>query len=94
MAISKDDVLHVAKLARLTLSDDEVDLFTDQLDQILGHAGKIRELDTSGIEPTSHALPVKNVFREDEIKPSLSKDDVLANAPEKESGYFKVPKIV
>lgn len=94
MAISKDDVLHVAKLARLTLSDDEVDLFTDQLDQILGHAGKIRELDTSGIEPTSHALPVKNVFREDEIKPSLSKDDVLANAPEKESGSFKVPKIV
>ena len=94
MAVSKKDVEHVALLARLRLSDDEAEVYTKQLSQILEHAGKISELDTSDFEPTSHPLPVKNVYREDEIRASLSKDDVLLNAPERESGAFKVPKII
>ncbi len=94
MAVSKKDVEHVALLARLRLSDDEAEVYTKQLSQILEHAGKISELDTSDFEPTSHPLPVKNVYREDEVRVSLSKDDVLLNAPERESGAFKVPKII
>lgn len=94
MAVSKKDVEHVALLARLRLSDDEVEVYTKQLSQILEHAGKISELDTSDFEPTSHPLPIKNVYREDEVRVSLSKDDVLLNAPERESGAFKVPKII
>lgn len=94
MAVSKKDVEHVALLARLRLDEEETEVYTRQLSQILEHAGKISELDTSGIEPTSHPLPVKNVYREDEVRVSLSKEDVLLNAPERESGAIKVPKII
>ena len=94
MAVSKKDVEHVAILARLRLSDDEAKVYTKQLSQILEHAGKISELDTKDIKPTSHPLPVKNVYREDEVRESLSKDDALLNAPEKEAGAYKVPKII
>lgn len=94
MAVSKKDVEHVALLARLRLSEKEVEVYTKQLSQILKHAGKVSEVDTSAVKATSHPLPVKNVYRADEVRESLSKDDVLRNAPEKESGAFKVPKIV
>lgn len=94
MAITKKDVEHVALLARLHLSEAEKEMYAAQLDQILEHAGKIAQLDTSEIEPTSHAIPVRNVYRADQLKDCLSKEEVLANAPEKEEGAFKVPKIV
>jgi len=94
LAISKKEVEHVALLARLSLSEDEKEKFAKQLSQILEHAGKIAELDTKDIKPTSHVLPVKNVFRKDEEKPSLSKEDALSNAPAKEEGMIKIPKIV
>ncbi len=94
MAISKKEVEHVALLARLSLSEDEKEKFAKQLSQILEHAGKIAEFDTKDIKPTSHVLPIKNVFRKDEEKPSLSKEDVLLNAPAKEEGMFRIPKII
>ena len=94
MTISKDDVRHVATLARLRLSVDEVDLFTGQLGQILEHAGLVAAVNVGDIEPTAHAVPLKNVWREDKTRPSLSKEDALANAPEVEDGAFKVPKII
>ncbi len=94
MAVSKKDVEHVALLARLRLSEEEVEIFTNQLSQILEHAGKISQLETLEVESTTHPLPVKNVYREDVVKESLSKDDALLNAPEIESGAFKVPKII
>lgn len=94
MAITKKDVEHVAWLARLALTDEEKDMFTRQLSQILEHAGKIAELDTSKIPPTSHVLPVKNVFREDETRPCLSREEALSNAPAKERGMLKIPKII
>ncbi|HAW60483.1 MAG TPA: Asp-tRNA(Asn)/Glu-tRNA(Gln) amidotransferase subunit GatB [Actinobacteria bacterium] len=94
MAITKKDVEHVAWLARLALTDEEKDMFTRQLSQILEHAGKIAELDTSKIPPTSHVLPMKNVFREDETRPCLSREEALSNAPAKERGMLKIPKII
>lgn len=94
MAISKDDVEHVAWLARLSLNDEEKEKFTRQLSVILDHAGKIAEADTSDVEPTSHVLPLRNVFRRDETRACLSQEEALANAPKKERGAFVVPKIL
>ncbi|MDP3014048.1 MAG: Asp-tRNA(Asn)/Glu-tRNA(Gln) amidotransferase subunit GatC [Candidatus Subteraquimicrobiales bacterium] len=94
MAISKKDVEHAALLARLALTEEEKEKFTIELSQILEHAEKISELDTKDIKPTSHALPLKNVFREDKRSPSLSQEKALSNAPAEESGMFKIPKIV
>jgi aspartyl-tRNA(Asn)/glutamyl-tRNA(Gln) amidotransferase subunit C len=94
MAISKKDVEHGAHLARLYLTEDEKEMFTRQLSQILDHAGKIAELDTSKVEPTSHVVPIKNVMREDKVKKSLSQEEALSNAPKKEDGAFVVPRIV
>jgi len=94
MSISKKEVKHVAHLARLYLSEEEKDLFTRQLSQILDHAGKIAQLNTSDVEPTSHVIPVKNVMREDKVKKPLSQKEALLNAPEKEDGGFVVPRIV
>jgi aspartyl-tRNA(Asn)/glutamyl-tRNA(Gln) amidotransferase subunit C len=91
MAISKDEVLHVARLARLELTDEEVERFTDQLSAILEAVAKVSELDLSDIEPTAHPLDVVNVWAEDEPRPSLSVDDALANAPDRHGGFFKVP---
>jgi aspartyl-tRNA(Asn)/glutamyl-tRNA(Gln) amidotransferase subunit C len=92
--LSRDDVLHVAKLARLALADDEVDLFTGQLAAVLEHAADVEALDTSGVPPTAHPLPLENVFREDVVTPSLDRDEVLAEAPAAEDGRFKVPPIL
>jgi aspartyl-tRNA(Asn)/glutamyl-tRNA(Gln) amidotransferase subunit C len=91
MAITRDEVLHVARLARLELTDDEVERFTDQLSAILEAVAKVSELDLSGVEPTAHPLDVVNVWGEDAPRPSIPVDDAFANAPAREAGFFKVP---
>ena len=91
MAISKDEVLHVARLARLDLTDDEVGRFTEQLSAILEAVAKVSELDLSDVEPTAHPLDVVNVWAPDEPRPSLPVEEALANAPGREDGFFKVP---
>ena len=90
----KIDVGYVANLARMYLTDQEKEKFQKQLEQIVGFVQKIGELDLEGIEPTSHAHLVTNVFRKDEPGPSLSRDKVLANAPAQADGQFTVPKIL
>lgn len=92
--ITREEVEHVARLARLELSEEEKERMTRQLDGILGYVAKLDELDTSQVEPTSHVLPMLNVMREDEVKPSLSPGDALANAPDCEPPYFRVPRII
>jgi len=94
MKISKQEVEHVAKLARLELSDDEQEKLTDQLSNILTYVEKLKELDTTGVEPTSHVLDINNVMREDRGAPSLSRERALANAPEQAAGHYRVPKII
>jgi aspartyl-tRNA(Asn)/glutamyl-tRNA(Gln) amidotransferase subunit C len=91
MAISRDEVLHVARLARLALTDEEVERLGAQLNAILEAVGKVSELDLEGVEPTAHPLDVVNVWAEDEPSPSLSVEDALGNAPDREGGFFKVP---
>lgn len=91
--IEKKDVEYVAWLARLDLSEEEKERYTRQLGQVLEHAEKIKSLDTKGVEPTSHAIPLRNVIRPDEVRPGLSQEEALANAPQAEGGYFVVPKI-
>jgi aspartyl-tRNA(Asn)/glutamyl-tRNA(Gln) amidotransferase subunit C len=90
----KMDIEKVARLARLELSYEEKVTFGSQLEQILTYMEQLNRLDTSGVEPTSHAIPVYNVFREDEVKPSLPQEEVLAIAPDEEEGHFKVPRII
>ncbi|TVX95452.1 Asp-tRNA(Asn)/Glu-tRNA(Gln) amidotransferase subunit GatC [Cohnella terricola] len=94
MSITIKDVEHVANLARLDLSDAEKEQFAGQLNAILKYAEKLNELDADGIEPTSHVLPLANVMREDEVKPSWPIEKVLRNAPEEEEGQFKVPAVL
>jgi aspartyl-tRNA(Asn)/glutamyl-tRNA(Gln) amidotransferase subunit C len=91
MPISRDDVLHVASLAELDLTDDELARFEQQLSAILQAVGKVSELDLEDVPPTSHPLSVVNVFREDEPRPSLPLEDVFANAPAREDDFFRVP---
>jgi aspartyl-tRNA(Asn)/glutamyl-tRNA(Gln) amidotransferase subunit C len=93
MSISKEQVDHVAKLARLTLSEEEKTQFTSQLNDILQFAEKLNELDTDQVEPTSHIYPVVNVMREDETKPSLDRGKALLNAPDQRDGLFRVPAV-
>ncbi len=92
--IDKKDVEYVAWLARLELSEEEKERFTRQLDNVLEHAQKIKSLEIGEVEPTSHVLPLKNIMRDDEIKPSLSQEEALRNAPRREGGYFVVPRII
>jgi aspartyl-tRNA(Asn)/glutamyl-tRNA(Gln) amidotransferase subunit C len=91
MAISRDDVLHVARLARLALRDDEVERLQEQLNAILEAVGKVAELDLADVPATSHPLELTNVFGADEPRPSLPLDEALANAPERERSFFRVP---
>ena len=91
MAISRDQVVHVARLARLALTDEELERFGGQLSAILEAVGKVAELDLSGVEPTSHPLDLVNVLGDDEPRPSLPQADALANAPEPDGGFFAVP---
>ncbi|HEY5649156.1 MAG TPA: Asp-tRNA(Asn)/Glu-tRNA(Gln) amidotransferase subunit GatC [Nitrospiria bacterium] len=94
MEISKQDVEHVAKLARLALSEEEKNVFTRQLSDILTYIGKLNELKTDGIEPTSHVLDLHTVLREDSVRESLKPDDFLSRAPDREGAFFRVPKII
>jgi aspartyl-tRNA(Asn)/glutamyl-tRNA(Gln) amidotransferase subunit C len=91
MAISREDVLHVAKLAELELTEEEIERFGGQLNAILEAVGKVAELDLADVPPTSHPLSIVNVFGADEPRPSLELDDVFANAPEREDDFFRVP---
>jgi aspartyl-tRNA(Asn)/glutamyl-tRNA(Gln) amidotransferase subunit C len=94
MAITREELLHVAKLARLELTDDEVERLTGELSAILDAVSKVSELDLSDVPPTSHPLAVVNAWAEDEPRPSLSLDEVFANAPERDGDLFKVPPTV
>lgn len=91
--ITREQVLHVAKLAQLGLSEDEVERFSEQLSAILEAVGTIAELDLTDVEPTSHPLDLANVFGEDDPEPSLSLEEALANAPDPEGGFFGVPPV-
>ena len=94
MASVDIDVKYVAHLARLSLSEDEAARFGAQLGQILGYIEKLQELDVTQVEPTAHAIPLANITRPDEVRPSLTSDEALRNAPAHASGLFIVPKIV
>lgn len=85
---------HVASLARLALREEEVELFTAQLSDILTYVAKLNELDTKDVEPTSHVLPVKNVLREDEKGRSVEREKALLNAPDRTEEFFRVPKVI
>lgn len=90
----KLDVERIAQLARLALTDSEREKFATQLTSILSYVEKLKELDTSGIEPTSHVVTIGNVMREDKVSPSLAKDVALMNAPDKAGDFYRVPKII
>jgi aspartyl-tRNA(Asn)/glutamyl-tRNA(Gln) amidotransferase subunit C len=92
--ITTADVTHVARLARLALRDDELEMFTVQLAAVLAHAADIDALDTTGVEPTAHPLPLRNVLREDVVVACLDRDEVLAAAPSVEDHRFRVPRIL
>jgi len=91
--IDREDVAHVARLARLELTEEELETYTGQLAQVLSHAADVAALDLSGVAPTSHPLPMVNVLRPDEPRPGLDRDEVLAAAPEVEDHRFRVPRI-
>jgi aspartyl-tRNA(Asn)/glutamyl-tRNA(Gln) amidotransferase subunit C len=92
--IEKKDVEYVAWLARLDLSEEEKDVYTRQLGQVLEHAAKIRSLDTEDVKPTSHPIPLRNVMRSDEVHRCLTQEEALSGAPRAEGGYFMVPRII
>ncbi|ADJ43483.1 aspartyl-tRNA(Asn)/glutamyl-tRNA (Gln) amidotransferase subunit C [Amycolatopsis mediterranei S699] len=92
--ISRDEVAHLAKLARLAVTDDEIDVFAGQLDQILDSVAKVSEVAAADVPPTSHAVPLTNVFRQDVVVPGLSQQQALAGAPAAEDGRFRVPRIL
>ncbi|MDR2987576.1 MAG: Asp-tRNA(Asn)/Glu-tRNA(Gln) amidotransferase subunit GatC [Nocardiopsaceae bacterium] len=94
MSITRDEVAHLARLSRLTLTDEELDRFAGQLDVIIGAVARVQEVAAAGIPPTTHAAELSNVFREDVLLPCLGADVVLAEAPAAEKGRFKVPRIL
>ncbi|HEV3226496.1 MAG TPA: Asp-tRNA(Asn)/Glu-tRNA(Gln) amidotransferase subunit GatC [Acidimicrobiales bacterium] len=93
-SISRDDVAHVARLARLELTEDELELFTAQLAAVLEHAADVEALDVGDVPPTMHPWPLRNVMRDDVIVPGVDRDEVLAQAPAAQDGRFKVPPIL
>jgi aspartyl-tRNA(Asn)/glutamyl-tRNA(Gln) amidotransferase subunit C len=92
--ISREEVQHVARLARLHLTDEEAERMREQLDAILAYIDKLRELDVEGVEPTAHAVPLVNVMRDDALAPCLSQAQALANAPDRADEFFRVPRII
>jgi aspartyl-tRNA(Asn)/glutamyl-tRNA(Gln) amidotransferase subunit C len=92
--ITRDEVAHLARLARLAVTDEELDVFAGQLEVILGAVARVGEVAAEDIPPTSHAVPLQNVFRPDELRPSLEQQKVLAGAPAAEDGRFRVPQIL
>ena len=93
MSISIAQVEHVAKLARLSLTEDEKKLYAEQLGRIIDNFNELSQVDTKGVEPLSHALPIVNVLREDIVQESLGREKLMANAPVTEDGFFRVPRI-
>ena len=94
MKITPEEITHVANLARLKMSPEEVEAMARQLGGILTYVAKLNELDTEGITPTTHAISIVNAFREDEVKPSLDREKTLANGPQQNGEFFVVPKII
>ncbi len=94
MALTSDEVRHVALLTRIRLTEQEVELYRSQMDDILEHFQMLQELDTDQVPPTSHSVPLDTVMREDETKPCLDKEDVLSNAPRREGDYFRVKAVL
>ena len=94
MKITKDEVLYVAKLARLALDNQSVDTFSNQIGDILDYVNTLNQVDTTGIAPTSHAISLTNALRNDQPAAPLKREDALANAPEKDDGAFIVPRII
>ena len=94
MAISVKDVQYLSLLSRLQLTDEELSRFATQLDEILAYVEKLKTASTEGVPPTSHVLEMSNVFREDEVQPSLPTQETLRNAPAREGSFFKVPRII
>ena len=94
MKITPEEILHVANLARLHMSQEEVEAMVRHLDDILTYVAKLNELDTEGIIPTTHAISIVNAFREDEVKPSLDREKALANGPDQNGESFVVPRVI
>jgi len=92
--ITQDQVRHIAMLARLKLTDEEVASFSGQLSAILDYISQLEEVNVEGVEPTAHAVALRNVFRDDVVRPSFDPDTALANAPDREESSFKVPKVL
>ncbi len=94
MSVTRKDVEHIAELAKLKFKEEELEKFTDHLNEILAYVEKLNELDTTNVEPLSHPVEGSNVFREDEVKPSLDREEALRNAPDRSELFFKVPKVI
>ena len=94
MALTRDEVLHVARLARVGLTEEDVTRFRQQLSQILDHFESLSRIDTEGVPPTTHTLPLEGVMAPDEVRPSLTHDEVLANAPLEQDGYLRVRAVL
>lgn len=92
--IEKKDIQYIAKLANLKIEDDDIDDFTRQIGDILEYVEKLDELDTDNVVPTAYTVPMKNVMREDKVEPSMDRDKILSNAPDKKEGQYRVPKII
>jgi aspartyl-tRNA(Asn)/glutamyl-tRNA(Gln) amidotransferase subunit C len=94
MAVTKKDVEYIAELAKLKFKDEELEKFTEQLNEILAYVEKLNELDTTNVEPLSHPVEGSNVFRDDTVKPSIDREEALKNAPDRSELFFKVPKVI
>ncbi len=94
MAVTRKEVEYIANLARLTFNDEDLENFTHEFNEILSYMEKLNELDTENVEPLSHPVENKNVFRADEVKPSIDREDALKNAPERTEEFFVVPKVI
>jgi aspartyl-tRNA(Asn)/glutamyl-tRNA(Gln) amidotransferase subunit C len=94
MALTREDVLHVAELARLSLRPEEIATLTRQLNDILAYVEQLQQLDTQGVSPLAHVVSIANAFREDEVRDGLSRDLALENAPAREEGSFLVPRVI
>ncbi len=94
MKVTREDLQNVAVLSRLAIAEDKADGYIAQMDAILSYMDNLSEINTDAVKPTTYALPMENVFREDVVKPSLDRELALSNAPLKEGGYFKVPRVL
>jgi aspartyl-tRNA(Asn)/glutamyl-tRNA(Gln) amidotransferase subunit C len=94
MSVTRKDVEHIAKLAKLEFSEEEKEIFTHQLNDILAYMEQLNKLDTEKVEPLSHVIELSNVFRKDEVKKGLKTEEALKNAPSKDEKFFKVPKVI